>query len=242
MLHTGPMDELKGPKIVSISAVIRDNLKELREEKDWSQRQVAEILTERTGETWTQTRVLDMEGGRGRKRTISPDELVVLARLYGKHLKELFRVPDDALARVGRSLVASEDLIHLLGIDQDTDSHFNWQWAHFQGATLGLFWRGKITKDLLDQAAEGIEVHDDETGEVVWKGPAPEESQQAQQQIRDAYREVIDPEIIREIAEDLTFWGRVKIRRSGWGVRYAEDDFTNLVLSILRDDKKGKSG
>ena len=235
------MDELKRPETVSISAVIRDNLRGLREEKKWSQRQVAEILTKRTGETWTQTRVLDLEGGRGRKRTISPDELVVLARLYGKHLKELFRVPDDALARVGRSFFASEDLIHLLGIDQDPESHFNWQWAHFQAATLGLFWRGEITKDLLDQATEGIEVHDDETG-VVWKGPAPEESQQAQQQIRDAYREVMDPEIIREIAEDLSFWGRVKIRRSGWGVRYAEDDFTNLVLSILRDDKKGKSG
>ena len=52
MLHTGPMDELKGPKIVSISAVIRDNLRGLREEKKWSQERLARELDVSVKTVW----------------------------------------------------------------------------------------------------------------------------------------------------------------------------------------------
>lgn len=246
MLHTGPMDEPKEPEIVSISAVIRDNLRELREEKDWSQRQVAEILTERTGETWTQTRVLDMEGGRGRDRSITSDELAILCRVYEVSLLDLLRVPDKALAQVGQSQVTAEDLFHLLGIEEDTNSHFDWQWAWFRDTTLALFLRGELTTDLLDQATGGHERYDHETGVfVAWEGPTPEETEQAREKIYDLYRESMEPDIFDEIAEDPSFWEQARGRRPRWGVSRAQDDFTELILEIIRetdrDDEKGEN-
>ncbi len=237
------MDEPNEPKTLSVSAVIRGNLRRLREAKGWSQRQLAEELTRRTGEKWSQTRVLDLEGSRGRDRTISPEELAVLCPLYGVSLLDLLQPPEGTRVRVGQDEVTAHVLFYFLRLDPDTDPHFDRQWAWFRDTTLGLFWQGKLTRELLEQAAGGDWVDYPDADEPVWVGPSPTETEQARIEIRDAYLEA-EPEIFTEIAGDPGFWSQVRARRPGWGVSHTSDydDFTELVLRIIRNTEKGDHG
>lgn len=229
---------------MAISAVIRDNLKGLREAKGWSQRQVADKLTERTGDKWSQTRVLDLEGGRDRDRIISPEELAVLCLVYGVSLLDLLQPPDESTkVRVGQDEVSPHVLLYLLRLDPETDPHFDRQRTWFRDITLGLFWQGKLTRELLEEAAGGDWVDYPDADEPVWVGPSPTETEQARIEIRDAYLDA-EPEIFTEIAGDPEFWSQVRARRRGWGVSHTPDydDFTELVLRIIRDKEKGDDG
>lgn len=86
---------------MTISDVIRHNVRYYRDEiRGWSQRELAERLEFTTGEAWTQFRVSDIEGGRrGRDRTISPEELLALARELDVSIIELMTPP--SVVRIG---------------------------------------------------------------------------------------------------------------------------------------------
>ena len=88
------------PVVLSFSEVIRHNIRRLRQERGWSQRRLAEIAQDRTGdpapdESWTQFRVSDLEGGRkGRRKNPTPEELAGLARALGVPILDLMLPPD----------------------------------------------------------------------------------------------------------------------------------------------------
>ncbi len=82
---------------MTISDVIRHNVRRYRGEQGLSQREMAELLQSRSGDPkpWTQFRVSDIEGGRkGRDRTISPEEMLALARGFDISLIELMTPPE----------------------------------------------------------------------------------------------------------------------------------------------------
>jgi hypothetical protein len=84
-----------------------------------SRREIAERITTRTGDTsWTQYRVFDIEGRKGRDRVISPEELLALALTYDVSILELMTPPDEkdgrpVEVRVGRDKVSPQIFFRL---------------------------------------------------------------------------------------------------------------------------------
>lgn len=82
--------------VMTVSDVVRHNLRKARNERGLSQRGVAAHVG------WSQTTVRDLEGGR-RAKTISPEDLVTLAILYGRSVAELY-VPPDSVEDNGQDI------------------------------------------------------------------------------------------------------------------------------------------
>lgn len=95
----------------SVSDVIRYNVQTLRKREGVTQEELARQLTVRTDELWTQFRISDIEGGRkGRQRTISPDELLALARELAVSVIELMTPPERMENRSVRVRVGTDEV------------------------------------------------------------------------------------------------------------------------------------
>ena len=140
--NNGKVVEAPEPVVMTMSDVIRHNLRRLREELDekygeWSQARVASIITSRSGEKWTQSRLSDLEGRReGRKKTISPEELVTLALTYDVSVVELMTPPQTVndrpvRVRVGQDAVSPEVFTRLAFLlDPAWQASSFWDRAH----------------------------------------------------------------------------------------------------------------
>ena len=227
--HSPTMNETK----LTVSGVIRSHLKQQREDRGWTQTQLGKILKEQTGEDWSQIRVLDLEGGRRRDRKITADELAVVTQIFDKPLRYFLVIPDDAEVEIDGHIYRGVDLVYLLGVEGHDDAYFSWQRHMFMKATVRLVADRRFNDDILRDAEEGFETTDDD-GEILWGGPSPEETAEAQRQLRELYREALGSVRYEAIIEDKNFWEKVRADYPRWGTSSADDSFTNHVLRTLK--------
>jgi transcriptional regulator with XRE-family HTH domain len=157
---------------MTISDVVRHNVRRYRRQRSLSQRELAELLQSLAGDPkpWTQFRVSDIEGGRkGRDRTISPEEMLTLARGLDISLIELMTPPEvieigedkegsllvaPVRVRVGRDEVAP-DLFFRLAFMLPPNLREQWGeisygTADHAGKNSELGWRSSIAHEALD--------------------------------------------------------------------------------------------
>lgn len=132
------------------------------------------------GERWTQFRISDIEGGRAdrRKRTVTPEELVALARVFDVPLFEFYMSdmdnPDEKIDMGGVD-VRGADFFRLVfwipadyrtitdrlqgGVDESgrptLGSRVSFQVERFEEAMANLLESGEIHPELLDAFLDG---------------------------------------------------------------------------------------
>ena len=120
------------PETMTITEVIRQNLRRLRNRGRWvieeeghppkgrwlseSRRQVAERIRAWTGDnSWDEWRIYDIEGRKGRDRSISAEELSVLAITYDTSVLDLMTPPPDVRVKVGGDTLSPPVFDRVLG-------------------------------------------------------------------------------------------------------------------------------
>lgn len=104
----------KEPEVWTMTDVVRNNLKKAR--GDESRRALAARIAQWTDDpTWNEWRILDIEGGRqGRQRTVSVEELVMLAIAHRTSVMALLSPPDGVMVRVGQDLYSPATFDYLV--------------------------------------------------------------------------------------------------------------------------------
>lgn len=137
---------------MTLTDVIRHNLMELRGER--SRREIADTINKRSGDaSWSQYRVFDIEGRKGRDRVISPDELLTLALTYDVSIIELMTPPDTKDGRpvevqVGRDKVSPELFFRLAFLLDPVWRQRLGEFAHHGRDKTGDFADGTSTRHL----------------------------------------------------------------------------------------------
>ena len=108
------------PKPITINQVIGYNVWRLRSGHGWSQKDLADRLTEEGGPTWSHSKVSrtealrnDVSGPPGSTRQLTPDELVLLARVLRVSLVTLLTPQPGTRVMVGDRPERSDDFFLL---------------------------------------------------------------------------------------------------------------------------------
>lgn len=103
------------------NSIVAGNIARLRRQRGWTQRQLADALSERDSKTWSTSMVSDAERSvypdraDGRPpRQFTADELVALARVFQVSLMSLLAPSPHESLRIGAATYTRDDFVDLV--------------------------------------------------------------------------------------------------------------------------------
>lgn len=99
---------------ISVNEVIGRNVRRLRGDRGWTQRELADRLSDWIGERWDVSTVsraeADPKHGKPARRAYTADEIVALALIFGVSLIELFTPANGDRVRIGNQDTSTAEL------------------------------------------------------------------------------------------------------------------------------------